>query len=428
MMSRTWAVALGVFIAGAGQAWGQDETVLRESVGSRAQELGEMELQPFDSSLWASLDGWTNGSALDAAATDGKVVLIGTWASWNPASTRMLGTMQSLKEQYGEQGLLVVGVHHPQGWDGAADTLAKRKADFLAAHDTSGKFREGIRSDQEPDFYLIDRAGQLRFADIRNESIEDGVKLLLAEDAASAGSIVSRLEEQARQREVEFAKPKLIHEGVDLKSLPEVPFADPPAEAYQAANWPAMTSDQDERRSGRDEEREPRSVGLPASGWLSGTAPIVRGRAVAYYTFTLEDARSSELCRRMDRLQRQLGRDVVVVGVLTLPESRGRRDEDSVDESSLPDRAARFRTLHDIGHAILIDPSGSVMEEDGGRSRSDKGLLSRAMVVSSDGMLRWSGPADQHAFRAAIDRVVEIDPGVQARRRAEATFIRAKGG
>jgi hypothetical protein len=339
----------------------------------------------------------------------------------------MLGTMQSLQEKYGSEGLLVVGVHHPQGWEAAADTLAKRNADFLAAHDAAGKFRDGIKADQEPDFYLIDRAGQLRFADIRNESVEDGVKLLLAEDAASAGSIVSQLEAQAQARELEFAKPKLIQEAVDLHSLPEVPFMDPTAEQYQAASWPAPSNDDDDRRNSRNDDSGPRPVGLPASGWLSGSAPTSRGRAVAYYTWTLEDARSSALCRRMDRLQQQLGRDVVIIGVLTRPENNNRRGGESDDAASLVERATRFRTLHDISHPILVDPGASIMQVRG-RTNSNSRQLSTAMVVSSDGMLRWAGVTDEHAFRAAIDRVIVVDPGVRARRAAEAAFIRANGG
>lgn len=427
MSSRTWAIALGVIVAAAGQAWSQDATILREPVGTRAQELGQMELQPFDSSLWAALEGWTNGSALDAAATDGKVVLIGTWASWNPASTRMLGTMQSLNEKYGEQGLLVVGVHHAQGWDAASDTLAKRKADFLTAHDASGKFRDGLKADQDPDFYLIDRAGQLRFADVRNESVEDGVKLLLAEDSAAAGAILSRLEDEARQREVEFRKPKLIQETVALDSLPEVPFAEPFPEMYAMVDWPEPTSD-DDRGRGRDEDDGPRPVGLPSSGWLSGVGPATKGRVVAYYSWTLDDAKSASLCRRMDVLQQQLGRDVVIVGVLTVPERNDRRGEEAPDESTLMARAGRFRTLHDIQHPILVDPGASIMEDVSERSSSRDRQLSTGMVVSSDGMLRWSGATADPAFRASIDLIIQIDPGVQARRTAETTFIRTKGG
>ncbi len=418
------SVFLTAVLAAAGQASAQD--ILREAVGDRAAELTAMELKPFDQTLWSTLSEWTNGQALDTQATAGKVVLIATWSSWNPAATRSITTLQELKQEFGEKGLLVVGVHHPTGWEKAADALTKRHADFLAALDAGGKFREGIRSDQDPDFYLIDRAGQLRYADIRTESVTAAVKELIAEDAAAAGSLVSRLESEAAVRDAEFRRPQTIQSQVNLSTMPEVPFVAPGEAAYASTSWPERKTDEDNR--GRDEDRGPRPMPVPAAGWVS-EPPKAGGRAVVYYAWELDDPRGVQIVREMETLQKQLGRDAVIVGVLTgvrsKEQNRG-RDEDRVNPEELLRRATQFRTTHGVSHPMILDAGGGIFQADNQSRREGQDYA--ATVVSSDSILRWEGAISDDGFRAALNRVINVDPGIRARRAAEEAYIRAKGG
>ncbi len=419
------SVILGAVLAVAGQAMAQDTEVFRESVGQRAVELSAMELKPFDQTLWTTLSGWTNGQALDASATDGRVVVIATWASWNPAATRAISTVQGLKDKFEGEGLVVVGVHHATGFDKAPGALATRKADFLIAHDAEGKFRAGIKSDQDPDFYVIDRAGQLRFADIRTESVQAAVTLLLAEDAAAAGSLIDRMAAEAAQREAEFRRPTEIQKGVDMLSMPEVPFLAPSESAYSRARWPERrTEDEDGREN---EDQGPRAVALPGA-WFGGEAPKTEGRAVVYYGWQLDDARAVEIVREMDTLQKQLGRDVVIVGVLSgvAGGDDNNRDEEQINPEVLLRRLDRFRRTHGVTHAMTTDLGGGIFQAEDGRRGENEDYV--AIVVSSDGIARWEGVVADDAFRAALNRVVDIDPGVRARRAAEDAYIRARGG
>jgi hypothetical protein len=418
------SVFLTAVLAAAGQASAQD--ILREAVGDRAAELTAMELKPFDQTLWSMLSEWTNGQALDTQATAGKVVLIATWSSWNPAATRSITTLQELKQEFGEKGLLVVGVHHPTGWEKAADALTKRHADFLAALDAGGKFREGIRSDQDPDFYLIDRAGQLRYADIRTESVTAAVKELIAEDAAAAGSLVSRMESEAAVRDAEFRRPQTIQSQVNLSTMPEVPFVAPGEAAYASTSWPERKTDEDNR--GRDEDRGPRPMPVPAAGWVS-EPPKAGGRAVVYYAWLLDDPRSVTLVREMESLQKQLGRDAVIVGVLSGVRSEDRdrgRDEENLNPEEVAGRLERFRVSHGISHPMVMDIGGAFFENERGGRNNEGGYP--AAVVSSDSIARWEGTVFDDAFRAALNRVINVDPGIRARRAAEEAYIRAKGG
>ncbi len=403
----------------------QDATILREATGERAATLTEMEMQPFDTTVWSLLDNWTNGDALDAAATEGRVVLVMTWATWNTASTRVLPMVQKLKETYENDGLLIVGVHHQQGWDNAEQTLTQRRSDILTAHDTKGEFRDAIHADQDPDFYVIDRAGQLRFADIRTESVQKAVKMLLAEDVSAASSINARLAAQAAEADAALRKPRTIQGGLDMRSIPEVPFLPPSEALYARADWPKQP--EDENNSSRNNDG-PSAYPVPESGWISGVKPNTNGRAVVYYAWRLDDPRSAEIARRMERLQAQLGRDVVIAGVCTGVQSKDRssRNDQQIEPEVFLRRIERFRNSHGLTHPMLADLGGNLFNNNNNNRGSDEDYV--ALVVSSDSISRWDGTVSNPAFRAALDRVIDVDPGVQARRAAEQAFIRARGG
>ncbi len=425
-LTKRSAVALALSLLVALPAMGQPAAqpdILRESVGQHLADLSKLELKPFDSQLWSTLDSWTNSQPLDTSATDGKVVLIVTWASWNPASTRILTRLEQLSKKYADQGLIVVGVHHPQGFENAAKTLKRKHITFPIAHDVDGRFRKALLVDQDPDIYLIDRAGQLRYADIRTESMQAAITQLLAEDAASASSIHSRQMQAQAQRQQKQLQPKLVKAR---GNLPEIPFTPPPAALYQLADWPVQKTD---KNTSRNQDSGPIGVPFPGSGWISDTPPSAAGRAVVYYTWRLDDPASADLVERMDRLARQLGRDVVVVGVLTgvgTQNNNSRYNDDQVDPAELLHRARRFQTSHGITHPILIDPGGSVMTVRNNTNNNKSGSV--AMVVSSDSVLRWAGLATDPGFKAALSRVIDIDPGIQARRAAEDAYIKAGGG
>ncbi|MDQ7013116.1 MAG: TlpA disulfide reductase family protein [Planctomycetota bacterium] len=425
MPRRHTTLILAALLATASHAAAQQDTnILREATGDRAATLTEMEMQPFDSTLWSLLDNWTNGDALDAAATEGRVVLVMTWATWNPASTRVLPMVQKLKETYEDDGLLIVGVHHQQGWDNAEQTLTQRRSDILAAHDAEGEFRDAIHADQDPDFYVIDRAGQLRFADIRTESVQSAVKMLLAEDVSAASSINARLAAQAAKADAALRKPRTIQGGLDMRAMPEVPFPPPSETLYARADWPKPRKD--DNNSNRNDDG-PSAYPVPESGWISGVKPKTDGRAVVYYAWRLDDPRSAEIARRMERLQTQLGRDVVIAGVCTGVQSKDRssRNDQQIEAEVFLSRIERFRRSHGLTHPMLADLGGNLFNNNNNRG-SDEDYV--ALVVSSDSISRWDGVVADPAFRSALDRVIDVDPGVQARRAAEQAFIRARGG
>ena len=64
-----------------------------------------------------------------------------------------------------------------------AEFVEAQKIPYPVAADIDKKTTTAFRVDSYPDYYLIDRAGKLRVADLANGDLERSVKVLLAEAA-----------------------------------------------------------------------------------------------------------------------------------------------------------------------------------------------------------------------------------------------------
>ncbi|MCB9846021.1 MAG: hypothetical protein H6811_08560 [Phycisphaeraceae bacterium] len=430
MRQNRWALACMTVAMISGATLAQE--VIREGSGGRRAELDEMELKPFPEQLWGTLTEWSTDAPVTPGDLSGKVVLICTWASWYPNALQGLALAQEINAAHASEGLVVIGVHHERGFNGAAAAARAKKASFAYAHDASGEFRNALKVDQDPDFYIIDRAGQLRFADIANSSVEMAVKTLLAESRDDASTLNDRLEAERRQREEEFRRTGSINQEIDLRDLPEVPF-DQPTDADWARvefleQWPKPI--EDPQRSGFQEEPEPVKIALPEAMITVPPMPPTAGRAmVVYFWHPDVVATHEQVVPRMDLLQRQHARDLVVLGVMTPVVNNF--SSNTNDQTNDPERLAaifgRYIRTKDLHHPQTFDPSGELMNSvrQDQYSSNDLSKLFVAAVISSDGTVRWSGPPGHPAFKAAVDQVLRVDPGVRNRRLAEEEYIRS---
>jgi peroxiredoxin len=420
---------------------------IREGTGERRAALDAMELKPFDQSLWSKLESWTNGDAVDGSSTDGKVVVIYTFSSFLNTSMRPMVALDRLQKRYADQGVVVVGVHHPQGWERAAEQVARRRVGFPIAHDADGTFREALRVDQDPDLFVIDRAGQLRYADIETGSIDAAVAELVKERPADAASLLDRRAAASREADAEARRSASLRAQIDLADLPEIPFVAPTPEEYEAVEWPTMYEYEDPTRGGgggRQREREEdsaRPIELPEDGNYAPAPPRSRdGRMTLLYFWTPEEGMAAwnTFYDQIQAIQREHVRDLVVVGVAVPFEQdnrrgRGRNNEQEERDKKLRESKERFESFFSkkpLNHVLLdqIDDSpllNTVTSGSGRRGRSDTIWLPYAALVSSDGMLRWHGHLGAHfeEYRDALARMLRDDPGVKARRAAEEAFI-----
>lgn len=400
---------------------------LRKSVGDVATKLNAMERKPFDWTLVSSLSDWTNGAAPTAQSTDGKVVLFVTYSDWYRPAARAFAIATKAAETYGKDGLVVVAVHNAEGWKDAAKPTG---SPVLLAVDSKGEFRKGLLSIQDPNFYLVDRAGQLRFANVANESVEEAVKFLVAEKREDAGSLNQRDADAKRAKQMQEARTGSLNNQNDvLRNIPELPFTQPSEQAYRDAKWPALPQE----RIGGDETPTAKKVTLPSAGWVPAQ-PELKGRAVVLYFWNPNLPSSyDQIQTYADFLQRQHQRDLAVVGVLTDLQALGATEtlekltpEEKAKKTLTPESALQrmkeFQSARKYEHSMVVDLPGSVLKSV---NSSNQILMPFMAVLSSDGYARWWGFAGSPAARGAMDRVLEVDPGVQARRKVEAEYLKA---
>ena len=412
----------------------------KEGSGDRRERLDRMELTPFPSTAWSHLSDWTDGE-VTPSALDGNVVLICTWANWNPLSKNAVATARRLAKAHADEGLIVVGVHDRRRWDDAAK---KAGEGMILAVDADGKFREMLLVDQDPDMYLIDRAGNLRFADIETGSVPEAVRQLLSETRESAADYPASLERRAAAEAQAARRTGQIQSELDLSELPDLPFVAPAADAYTKADWPNRWEEFEEevleQRGGFNSEPASASITQPPASptQMFGRTPrSAQGRATVVYFWTPDFYPSYQNIQpRMNLLQREKWRDVNVYGVLTRFNVRenGSSQNESQDEAERARRrfeglVTKAKARRDYDHTIFPDPDDALITSivagsSGGNNNLQRAVLPLVAIFSSDNQMRWVGHPDHSRFQAALEQVLRVDPGVQARRAAENEWIR----
>lgn len=422
-MNRTLRLALVACVGTVVAASTAIAQPVREGEGSRREQLNSRELKPFASDAWSTLSDAKIGKLVNGNDIAGKPVLIVTWTSWLPNGDRALNVAKKAAETYGKDGLIVVVAHHPEGWNdpkaqGSTIQLAAG-ANLVLAHDAKGEFRKAIQSDQDPDFYVIDRAGQLRFADVTTESVDEACRIVSAETLDQASNINKQLAADATKRAQDAAKTSAIRDSVSLVQIPEQSFAEPGAAAYDAVRWPKNPDEKEETGGAKPAARK---VALPEVGFFP-SKPNTKGRGIVVYFWnpTIRET-YDPVMNQMDQLQRKLGRDVVVVGIL----SPLTTNTSSGEPAKLKDDPLAFARGRNLQHAVLADLAGNIFKQvaaDGGEKPIRFGA-----ILSSDGTVRFAGGLDHPAFLGVLDAIVRDDPGVKARRDAETKYLKANGG
>jgi hypothetical protein len=429
-MHRRTPLALVALLALASPALQAD--IIRDSAGQHRAELDRMELQAFPADAWSKLSNWTGGEAVSASTTGGKPVLIVTWASWNQPSLRALGTVQRMTDRFGKDGLIVVGAHHQQGWDEAAQTLKDRGGSFPIAHDSALEFRKALNARHEPSFYLIDRAGHLRYAAVTAASVEEACTELMAETAEQAADVPSIRRKRAEEDAAKGRRTVEIRPEMNLAGLPAVPpgFNMPAEAAFKHVGWPKVdeTLGKDYGLIDQNGKKVEPKLNFTPHGFHPAR-PELQGRAIVIYLWNPDMLESySTTMPQMDQLQQKYSRDLAVIGALvpvrTLDAQRNQGQEDQEPADKLMKRYQAFASSRAFKHTLAADLAGSAMASLGGsQGGSTKFPIPGAMIVSTDGVIRWVGATNGRGFEYAVDTILASDPGIRARRAADRAFI-----
>lgn len=442
------------------------DDILREGGAERRAILDAMELKPFDRSLLTGLKDWSLGGPVGPDDIAGKVVLLYTWTNYLDASVGPMRALSRLVETHGPRGLVVIGVHADEAYAAAADVAQRRRANFPIARDAGGELRRALRVDSDPDFYLIDRAGQLRMADVDNAAIGAAVELLINETSDAASSILSR-EDQARSRAAQEAgRLSVIRSQVSLDDLPAIPFRRPGPEAYRnpgAPGWPTLRFQRQNQNFGGsntqpDDGPPPPppeiQIGLPSNETWHGQRPAdLEGKVRMFLVIAAtEESFGGDFApfyKFFEDFQRRHQRDLAMVAVAVVPGQiieRGRAvayNPGPVARGQIKQRLAAFAAERNLMYPIVdgVDDDAffeALQASDVGSSRNFGGSqesgaeLPFIALVSTDGLLRWRGSIrvgspsvtlDLDRAGAALTRMLQVDPGVRARQEAERRFL-----
>ena len=116
------------------------------------------------------------------------------------AGREVVPTLRGLEMRYGRDGHVTLAVHGTQAWEGASQRSEYGRIGTLVAHDADGSFAKALGADDVPDVFVIDRAGQMRFADIDQRQLPAAVRGLIREtreEALAAGE--RRAQAQAKR-------------------------------------------------------------------------------------------------------------------------------------------------------------------------------------------------------------------------------------
>ncbi|MGD9688633.1 MAG: TlpA family protein disulfide reductase [Phycisphaerales bacterium] len=425
MKNRTLSTAT-LFLAGAAVTLAGTSTLLagdvpiweqeirRESLNTtRRTKLTQLELKPAPADLFSSLTNWTGGSELTSDSTRGRPVLIFTFASWEPNSqTAFKKAVRAAKEQ---KDLVVVAVHGEKMWDEAVAFAKEQNFTGLLAQD-SGQFRAKLMIDQEPDFYLIDRAGNMRFADFETDSVSKAVERVMGETPEVAASQATLLKAHLAQVKREFETPKAASEILRPKALGKVEFKFPDSGVYEKAAWPEKNKNQ--QAIGANDIQGQKLPNADEFGqkelWITDK-PDWSGKVIILDFWATWCVPCKRAMPMIEDLQRKYKDDLCVIGIT------GQGESDKTVEQYLRGKEVVYAHCYDT----------KMFENEQRQTLAEKISLRgipHVIIISTDGIVRWQGHPLDPNFRRLAELIIEIDPGVQARRAAEAEARKAAGG
>ncbi len=351
--------------------------VKREASANR-DALTELEARPLDLSAIASLADWTHPGTLDADAIKGKVVLLAVVSS-DPQSVMSVSKLARMKRDFQDQGLVVAAIHPSAGFDLINQKVTDGKVTIPVARDEGGVFAAAMLADDYPDLYLIDRAGNLRFADFDKKSIKDAIAQLTAETPESAAANAA-LQAQGLAPEPP-AEIKNEKENVNAKAKVR--------KVIESASWPEQNSGKLYART--DSQGKHLPVALPVDQWESAEDSL-EGKVVIVDFWKASSSPCRKAAKVFNELLEAYPNQLQVVGVCINEEEKRFIQENDKGKRNYPQLHTPEMELYDALQ-VMSTP--------------------HTLVMSTDGVIRWQGFALTSSFRERVEQIIAADPGVE---------------
>jgi len=396
--------------------------IRREGSGDRRTQLNLRELAPFDFKSFEALSEVT-GTLPTAESSAGKPIVVLTYSSWTPTSKDAVTRIAAAVAKYSQAGIIVVAAHADKRFEDGVKLIAEQKLDWVIGKDIAGKFRSAMSADSDPDMFIIDKAGQMRFADIEGDSIEKALEVVALETADAAKAKLENLKTVAASAKAEAARTKAVADvyrpGIKVRGT----YIPPTASEYEKALWPRKNdkdtvSQQATDVQGKELPKDAQDWAT-AVEWLSPKpdAADFAGKVVVLEFWATWCGPCKRAKPMLDDLAEKNRDDLMMVAF------SGYSDPKVKVQDFL--RANKSELVH-----VYEPPKDDKGDDNTNRVYAHLGIngIPFAVVMSTDGKVRWMGNPNQSTFRKTVEEVIKVDPGVQTRRKADEDALKARGG
>jgi thiol-disulfide isomerase/thioredoxin len=172
-----WMCILGAAPAGTGWA---DDDFRREGSEESRKLKDALEGKPPPA---LHVKGWMNidGKSLRLDDLQGRVVLIDFWGTWCGPCRAAMPHLKELYAKYKKDGLVIVGIHTTEDAETMPEFIQAQEIPWPVAVDVANMTVDAFAVDSFPDYYVVDRRGILRVADLQNADVDRVVEILLNE-------------------------------------------------------------------------------------------------------------------------------------------------------------------------------------------------------------------------------------------------------
>jgi len=116
----------------------------------------------------------------------GKIVLVNLWATWCPPCIEEMPVLDQLAKDYGDKGLVVLGIAGDDDMQAVRDFLAKSPVQFEVLFDPGGAIGTRYAITGYPETFFVDRQGILRdkiIGPVQHEGTKPGPALVATIEA-----------------------------------------------------------------------------------------------------------------------------------------------------------------------------------------------------------------------------------------------------